>query len=194
MLPMEIFLSVLLPAIRSAFTAMRTTTASLKLRASTLRVLLPADAVRLVLPQPAGLEVCVGEGALQLAELRSGGEHLRELAAGDRALRDQDQRRQPRRRRVGGRGRRGVPGGGADDPWGAALGGAADREGHSSVLEAPGRVRALELEPHVGAEPLGQPARVEERRPALAEGQRHPSSATPRSEMTGSADAAPRVS
>jgi len=56
---MEIFLSVLLPAIRSAFTAMRTTTASLKLRAFTLRVLQPADAVRLVLPQPAGLRPAV---------------------------------------------------------------------------------------------------------------------------------------
>ena len=44
-----------------------------------------------------------------------------------------------------------------------------DGHGHAAVLEAPGRVRALALEPELDAEPLGEPRRAEERRRALAE-------------------------
>jgi hypothetical protein len=59
MLPTETFLSALLQAIPSAFTAMRTMTASLKLKASTLRAAPPADAVRLLLLLRAGLRPVV---------------------------------------------------------------------------------------------------------------------------------------
>ena len=48
--------------------------------------------------------------------------------------------------------------------------GARDGDGHAAVLEAAGRVRALELEIGLGADPLGEPRRVDQRRRALVQG------------------------
>jgi GNAT superfamily N-acetyltransferase len=45
----------------------------------------------------------------------------------------------------------------------------ADRDRHAAVLEAPGRVRALALQPDLAAEPLGEARRRQERRVPLPE-------------------------
>ena len=105
------------------------------------------------------------EVALDLDDPRAVGDRLRQLAAGDLALRHQHQRRHARRRRVGGERGRGVAGRGAGDDAGADRLGVADADGHAAVLEGRGRVLALvlELEVTVGesgvARPAGRPSR-----------------------------------
>ena len=67
-----------------------------------------------------------------------------------------------------------------------------DGHDHPAILEAPRRVRALDLELQVETELLGEAGGADERRRALAEREprggfhAHPSSVTPRSETTGS--------
>ena len=79
----------------------------------------------------------------------------------------------PGGRAVGGRGRRGVAGRGADDGPGAGLGGLGHGDDHAAVLERAGRVLALDLEVQVRRSPSASPSRVgvDQRREALAEGQ-----------------------
>jgi hypothetical protein len=96
-------------------------------------------------------------------------ERLGELAGGDLALGDDDGAGQPRLRRVGGGARGGVARRGADDRLGALAHRGRHGAGHAAVLERAGRVRALELEPHLAADALGHEGRVDERRRALAE-------------------------
>ena len=78
--------------------------------------------------------------------------------------------RSPARAGVGGGARRGVARRGADDGLGAVAQRGRDRAGHPAVLERAGRVRALDLQPHVGAHALGEPRRGHERRRALEQG------------------------
>src|SRR5690606_10643915 len=96
-------------------------------------------------------------------------DRLGHLARGDLALRDQHDRRQPGARRVGGHRGRGVPGRGAHHRLGALGERGRDGRGHAAVLERAGRVLPLDLDEHVTADELGQPARVHQRRAALAE-------------------------
>ena len=62
-----------------------------------------------------------------------------------------------------------VAGGGADHSLSTITHGGRDRARHAAILEAAGRIRALDLQPRLGAHPLGQPRRVDERRRALVE-------------------------
>ena len=78
--------------------------------------------------------------------------------------------RMPGPGRVGGGARSGVPGRGADHGLGARALRPRDRHRHPPVLEAAGRVRALELEQHPGADPLGEHRRLDQRRRALVQG------------------------
>src|SRR6185295_11596233 len=100
-----------------------------------------------------------------------------------------DHRGQSRAGGVGGRRGGGVACRGTDDTGRAALERTRDRDRHAAILEAACRVRALPLQPELAAETLREARRI-----TLAEGYRHPSSATPRSEITGIADAPARVS
>ena len=94
-------------------------------------------------------------------------ERLGELARGDLALGHDHRARQPRARRVGRRARRRVARGGADDRLGALAHRGRHRAGHAAVLERAGGVRALELQPHLGADALGDPLGEQQRRRAL---------------------------
>ena len=96
-------------------------------------------------------------------------QRLGELAGGDLALGDDHGAAQPAAGGVGGGARRGVAGRGADDGLGALAHGGADRAGHPAVLEGAGRVRALELEPDLDADALGDALGQHERRRALLE-------------------------
>ena len=72
-------------------------------------------------------------------------------------------------RGVRGAARGGVAGRGADDRLGARPLRARDRDRHPPVLEAPGWVRALELQVDLGADALGEPRGVDQRRRALVQ-------------------------
>ena len=76
---------------------------------------------------------------------------------------------EPGARRVGRRRRCGVPRRRADDRACALLERLRDRDRHAAVLEAAGRVRALELDEDLDAEPLGSVRSAQERRRSLAE-------------------------
>ena len=113
----------------------------------------------------------------RLVEVAAQGDHpgavdqrLGELADRDLALGHDHRPAQPGAGRVGGGARRGVAGRGADHRLGAGAGGARDGDRHPAVLEAAGRVRALELEQHPGADPLGDHRRLDQRGRALVEG------------------------
>ncbi len=134
----------------------------------------------------------VVEGAVNLDHTRAGGARLRALRRRRPAGGRQHDRTQPGPRRVG----RGAGGSvsrrRADDRVRARLDRALDGDDHAAVLEAAGRVRALDLEVQVDAERLREARCADERRRALAEREprgglhAHPSSVTPRSETTGS--------
>ena len=96
-------------------------------------------------------------------------ERLGELADRDLALRDDHRAAQPGPGRVGGGAGRGVAGRGADHRLRPPALGPRDRDRHPPVLEASGRVRALELEMDAGADPLREPGRLDQRRRALLE-------------------------
>ena len=136
----------------------------------------------LLVGEAARLAMRVLERAVDLAHVGADGSRLRDLAAGDRAARRDHDRGQPRARGVGGGRRGGVPGRRADDAGRAALERARDGDRHAAVLEGPGRVRALPLQPQLDAEPLREPRRRQQRRVALAERDH-----TDRSVITGSA-------
>ena len=87
-------------------------------------------------------------------------QRLSELAHRDLALGHDHDAADPGARGVGGQRRGGVAGRSADHRLGAIAHGGRDRAGHAAVLEAPGRVRALDLQPHVGADALGQARRA----------------------------------
>ncbi len=102
-----------------------------------------------------------------------GDERLEELAHRDLAARQDDDDLEPGRRAVGRRRGRRVAGRGTGDRARAELQRPAHRDDHPAVLEAPGRVRALDLEEEVREPELGtEPPGVDERRRALAEGDR----------------------
>jgi hypothetical protein len=109
------------------------------------------------------------EVAAQRDHLRAVHQRLGELAGRDLALRHDHRAGQPGARRVGRRARRRVARRRADDRLGALAHGRRHRAGHPAVLEGAGRVRALELEPHLGARALGHPLGEHERRRALLE-------------------------
>ncbi len=126
---------------------------------------------RVVLRQRAAQVEAVVEVALHLQQLRAVNERLRQLAERDLALGHEDRAGQPALGGVGGGARAGVAGARADDGLGAGLHRLADRHRHAAVLERPGRVGALDLEPDLRADQLGQHAGVDERGAALE--QRH---------------------
>ena len=140
--------------------------------------LLPLDPVlvdavdqadRVVDRQLAGQREAVVEVALDLQQLGAVHQRLGQLAGGDLPLWDQDGADQAGAGGVRGGAGAGVAGGGADDRLGALLDGLGDGHRHPAVLERPGRVGALDLEPDVAAGALGQLRRVHERRPSLVE-------------------------
>ena len=101
--------------------------------------------------------ICKGtRGAKTVVEASAHLEHpsaerarLRELCGCDRAGRLENERLQPRARCVRRRRSCGVPRGGADDGMGTLLERSRDRDRHSPVLEASGRVRPLQLQVHL---------------------------------------------
>ena len=90
------------------------------------------------------------EVALDLEHPGAVHEGRRHLAHRDLALGHEDRAREPGLRRVGGGRRRRVAGGGAHDRLRALLRCLRDRERHPTVLERPGGVRALVLQPDLG--------------------------------------------
>ena len=102
---------------------------------------------------------------------RTGDERLEQLAHRDLAAGQDDHDLQPGGRAVRRRRGGGVPGRGAHDGTRPGLEGLAHGDDHAPVLEAPGRVGALDLEVQVGQAQLAtKVAGVDQRRPALAEG------------------------
>jgi len=114
------------------------------------------------------------EGGVEIPlDLDDGGavhERLSELPEGDVTLGDEDGAPHSRPGGVGGRRGGGVACGGAHDDLGLRLGRLRDGKGHAAVLEGPGRVGALDLEPHLGPHPLGEAARPQEGRAAFLQG------------------------
>ena len=98
-------------------------------------------------------------------------ERLGQLPKGNVALGDEHRAAHPGPSRVGRRGGGGVAGRGANDGLDPLLGGFGDGHRHPPVLERAGRVRSLELEQHIGTDPLRQPRSGEQGRPTLQ--QRH---------------------
>ena len=118
-------------------------------------------------------------------------ERLGQLAESDVALGNEHRAGHPGSCRVGRGGGGSVAGRGADDGLDSLLGRLGDGHRHAPVLERAGRVRSLELEQDVGTDPLREPRRAEQGRPALQEasppvspprpgGNRRYSSITPR--------------
>ena len=112
----------------------------------------------------------------RLVEVAAQGDHPRtvhqrlgELADRDPPLGHDHRAAQPGAGGVGGRARRRVPGRGADHRLCARPLRPRHREGHPAVLEARGRVRALELQQHARADALGDHRRLHERRRALVQ-------------------------
>ena len=143
------------------------------------RRLLPFDPVgvdrvdqfdRVLLRQLAHDPQRVVEVALQGDDPRPVHQSLGELADRDLPLRHDHRPAQAGARRVGRRAGRGVAGRGADHRLRPAPLGARDGDGHAAVLEGAGRVRPLELEVGAGADPLGEPRRLDQRRRALVRG------------------------
>ena len=91
-------------------------------------------------------------------------ERLGQLAERDVALGDEHRARQAGPGRVGGGRRRRVAGERAHHRLGAFLDRLGDGQRHAPVLERAGGVDALELQVDVGADPLGQPRRRQQRR------------------------------
>ena len=106
-------------------------------------------------------------------------EGLGQLAQGDVALGDEHHAGQAGPRRVGGRRGRGVARRRAHDRLGALLDRLGDGHGHAAVLERPGRVGALDLQPDLGADPLGEARRRQQRRAALEQGDHRASRSVP---------------
>jgi hypothetical protein len=96
-------------------------------------------------------------------------QRLGELARRDLAFGDDHGAAQPAAGRVRRRAGRGVARRRADDRLRPFAHGGGHRAGHPPVLERARRVGALDLQVHVGADALGQPGRVHERRGALLE-------------------------
>ena len=109
------------------------------------------------------------EAAAHLEHARAEHPRLRELPGSDGAFRDEHERRQPGSRCVSRRRRGRVPGRRADHRLGALLDRLRHGDGHPPVLVAPGRVRALPLQPQLDAVALGEPRSGKQRRRALAE-------------------------
>ena len=110
------------------------------------------SATGIALGQRAGQPQAVVEVAFDLDHLGAVHDRLGELARRDPAGRQQHDGFSPPRDGVR-RGRsRGVAGGGADHRLGTLAGGDADGDGHAAVLEGPGRVGALDLQPDLAAE------------------------------------------
>ena len=110
------------------------------------------------------------EVAADLEDRRPQHPRLRELRAGDGALRRQDERRQSGPRRIGGRARRGVPGRRADHRLGPGLERLRDGDRHAAVLVRARRVGRLPLQPQLAQ--AGGPRQAvgpEQRGRALAE-------------------------
>ena len=140
---------------------------------------------RLLTLEPVGVERIDEHVRSALGELARGGEGLVERAAhlehacteGARlgelpechcSRRLQDERRQAGTRGVGGRRGGRVTGRGADDRAPAFLERLRERDGHPTVLERAGGVRALTLEPDVEIEASGETRRRQQRRAAFA--------------------------
>ena len=104
-----------------------------------------------------------------IAGARGVGTRLGELAGRDLALRDDHRAARPGPGRVGGGRGGGVAGRCADDRLGALAYGRGHRARHPAILERTGRVRALELQPDLGARALGEARREHKRRRALAQ-------------------------
>ena len=109
------------------------------------------------------------EVAAQRDHPRAVHQRLGELADRDLALGHDHRAAHPGAGGVGGGARGRVAGRGADHGLGPAPGRARDGDGHPPVLERAGRVRALELEQHPGADPLGDHRRLDQRRRALVQ-------------------------
>ncbi len=111
------------------------------------------------------------EVALDLDDARAVHHRLRQLAERDLALRHDDEGADAGARRVRRRRRRRVARRRADDRLGALGERPRDRDRHAAVLERPGRVLALALEPDLDArrDRRRQPVGAHERRVALVQ-------------------------
>ena len=126
-----------------------------------------------VLRQAAHEPQRVVEAALDRDDTSPAEERLHELSAGDAPGREDDDRLEAGRCRIGRGRRRRVPRGGADHGPGTLLERAGDGHDHAPILERSGRVETLDLELELGdADRAAEGTGVHERRIPLPEGDR----------------------